>query len=282
MKRIPLATLLMMWVGAGYANEEIAVDLLGGTTMEMVWIEPGTFLMGSPDSDPGRWSTEGPQHEVTISQGFYLGKFEITQVQWEVVTGTAIWSDQRYVQSNLDHPAVYISWDDIQEFIGRLNESAGEALYRLPTEAEWEYACRAGTTTPWSFAGEESRLGDYAWYMANAWNAGEQYAHKVGTKRPNPWGLYDMHGNVWEWVQDWLGSYSSDSQIDPTGPAVSPFRVFRGGGFDNFSWDLRSTRRHGFAPSSRYSGIGARLLRMGPKLTSVPTKTWGQVKDTTR
>ena len=162
-------------------------------------------MMGSPSSEEGRRPHEGPVHEVEISTGFWLGKYEITQGQWESVLGATPWSDKEYVQSNPSHPAVYISWDDVSWFVGKLNSEAGELLYRLPTEAEWEYACRAGTQTRWSFGEDGSLSGSHAWYSANAWNAGEQYAHAVGTKLPNPWGLYDMHGNVWEWVSDSYG-----------------------------------------------------------------------------
>ena len=113
----------------------------------------------------------------------------------------------------------------------------------MPTEAEWEYACRAGTTTRWSFGDSEDQLRRYAWYGANAWNAGEKYAHKVGTKQPNGWGLYDMYGNVWEWVQDRYGSYTSGSQVDPTGPASGSNRVRRGGGFGGTARSVRSALR---------------------------------------
>ena len=169
------------------------------------WIEPGTFLMGAADLG-------FTEHEVTISRGFYLGKYEITQGQWESVMG----SNPSYFGGS-NRPVEQVSWNDVQEFIGRLNEAAGEEVYRLPTEAEWEYACRAGTTTRWSFGDDEGQLGEYAWYTGNNSPYGTK---EVGTKRPNPWGLYDMHGNVWEWCQDWYGSYTSDSQIDPAGPAA--------------------------------------------------------------
>ena len=237
--------------------------LPGGAMMEIVWIPPGTFTMGSPSSEPGRGSDEGPQHEVTISQGFYLGKYEITQGQWESVMGTRPWSGKSYVRENANHPAVYISWNDVQEFIRRLNNAEGSEVYRLPTEAEWEYACRAGTTTRWSFGDDESELGRYAWYWDNAWTVGERYAHAVGTKLANPWGLYDMHGNVYEWCRDWYGSYSSSSQVDPTGPSTGSARVVRGGSFYYLARDVRSADRAYASPGLRHAYIGARLLRQG-------------------
>ena len=241
----------------------ITVTLPGGATMEMVWIPPGTFTMGSPSSESGRDDDEGPQHQVTITKGFYLGKYELTQEQWTSVMGTRPWSGKSYVRENASNPAVYISWNDVQAFIAKLNQAEGSEVYRLPTEAEWEVACRAGTTTRWSFGDDESQLGEYAWYRDNAWSVGEQYAHAVGTKRPNPWGLYDMHGNVWEWVQDWYGSYSSSPQTDPTGPASGSSRVLRGGSFLNHARDVRSANRDHDSPGRRDYDVGARLLRQG-------------------
>ena len=228
--------------------------------MAFVWIEPGVFQMGSPESEEGRWSNEGPLHEVEISQGFYLGKYEVTQGEWESVMGTTPWSGRDYVRSDPSHPAVYISWDDVQAFIERLNASAGEAVYRLPSEAEWEYACRAGTSTRWSFGDDESELTDYAWYYANAWDVGEKYAHAVGTKRANPWGLYDMHGNVWEWVQDWYASdyYNSSPRVDPPGPTSGSCRVVRGGAFYDAARHVRSAFRLCYSPGIRDRGIGVR------------------------
>jgi len=250
--------------GVAPSAEMITVDLPGGATMEFVWIAPGTFMMGSPDSEEGRWDNEGPQHEVTISRGFYLGKYEFTQGQWESVMGTGPWSGRSPVQETPSHPAVYLSWNDVQRLVHALNEAAGDSLYRLPTEAEWEYACRAGTTTRWSFGDDESRLGDYAWYSENAWNVGEDYAHQVGAKLPNPWGLYDMHGNVWEWCQDWSAPYTSENQVDPTGPETGPTssRIARGGDFSPDARSTRSATRGNFWYAGRSNDLGARLLRL--------------------
>ena len=239
-------------------------SLPGVAEMEFVWIPPGVFQMGSPESEEGRSSNEGPLHEVELSRGFWLGKYEVTQGEWESVMGETPWSGGSYVQEHPAHPAVHISWDDVQEFIGRLNAAAGDSLYRLPSEAEWEYACRAGTQTRWSFGNDTSQLGDYAWYYANAWNVGERYAHAVGTKLPNPWGLYDMHGNVWEWVQDWYGSsYYNSPRVDPPGPTSGSSRVLRGGSFYRGAQDSRSAPRISASPGFRSGGdIGVRLLRI--------------------
>ena len=247
--------------GSGGGGEVRTFSLPNGATMEFVWMEPGTFTMGSPSSESGRGSDEGPQHEVAIREGFWLGRYEITQEQWEAVMGTAPWSGQSYVQANASNPAVYISWDDVDDLIGLLNTDADATVYRLPMEAEWEYACRAGTSTRWSFGDEKSQLGEYAWYDDNAWNAGLQYAQPVGTKLPNPWGLFDMHGNVWEWCQDSYGSYPSAAEVDPQGPSAGSSRVIRGGNFYFVAPYTRSAYRYSYAPGRRSNAVGARLLR---------------------
>ena len=233
--------------------------------MAFVWIEPGVFQMGSPASEEGRDSDEGPLHEVELSRGFWLGKYEVTQGEWEAVMGTRPWRGKDYVQPNSSHPAVYISWNDVQAFIDMLNTAAGEVVYRLPTEAEWEYACRAGTTTRWSFGDDVSQLTDYAWYGGNACSEGECYARVVGTKLPNPWKLHDMHGNVFEWVQDWYSRryYNSSPRVDPQGPSTGSYRITRGGHFRNEASVLRAAFRWGQNSPSRsgpYDGV--RLLRI--------------------
>ena len=218
-------------------------------------------MMGSPPSEPRRGKDEGPQHEVTITRGFRLGKYEITQGQWESVMGTRPWSGKRYVQVSPDHPAVYISWEDVQSFIGRLNGVEGKFLYRLPTEAEWECAARAGTTGRWAFGDDEARLREHVWYRTNTWNEGLRYAFRVGTKSPNPWHLHDMHGNVWEWCLDWYGSgyYSGSPDVDPQGPPSGAHRVLRGGSFCDDA--VGSAFRYHHVPSHRGYGVGARLVR---------------------
>jgi formylglycine-generating enzyme required for sulfatase activity len=256
-------------------GEEITVALQGeefhltGVSIDMVWIEPGTFIMGSPAREEGRGYDEEPQHEVTISQGFFLGKYEITQEQWEAVMGNRPWEGKDGAREDPRHPAVFVSWRDLQKFIDRLNEWEGMDLFRLPTEAEWEYACRAGTTTRWSFGDDENHLKEYAWYRANTWDLGEQYAHMVGMKMPNPWGLYDMYGNVWEWTLDWFSAYSADAQVDPAGPNVGSYRVLRGGSFPGFASGVRAADRLRYSPGVRVNtDVGARLLRVRP--TEIP------------
>lgn len=242
---------------------EITADLPGGATMEFVWIEAGTFTMGTSGSRAGRGATGAPQHTVTITHGFYLGKYVVTQGQWQAVMGTTPWVGRRFVQAGPDRPAACISWEDVCQLIARLNTAADEACYRLPTEAEWEYACRAGTTTPWSFGAGDSRLGQYGWYSANAWDRGLQHAQPVGDKPANPWGLHDMHGNVLEWVQDWDGPYGRGTSTDPSGPEAGSTRILRGGSFLSHARDTTSAGRDRAVPGEQGDSVGVRLLRTG-------------------
>ena len=249
-------------------TEAVLVDTLpDGTTIEFVWIEPGTFMMGAPGDEPGYQRNEGPQHQVTLSEGYYLGRFEVTQGQWGSVMGTRPWAGKEFVREGSDRPAVYLEWADAQAFTETLNAAVGEARYRLPTEAEWEYAARAGTLTRWSFGDDETELGDHAWYRANAWDVSRQYAMTVGTKRPNPWGLYDVHGNLWEWVQDRYDEYASVAQTDPQGPLDGAYRVLRGGSFGDFAPTVRVAARLVGTPHPRRYIMGTRLWRRGPRET---------------
>ena len=253
------------WKVEVIARDASVLDILpGGVPIEFVRIGPGTFMMGSPDSDDMAENNEKPQHEVTISQEFYLGVYEITQAQWERVMGTRPWEGESDVQEDPHNPSLFIGWDDMQTFIQTLNAAAGVDLYRLPTEAEWEYACRAGTTTRWSFGDDENLLGQYAWHHGNTFDLGEGYAHQVGTLLPNPWGLYDMHGNVLEWVQDWYDAnyYNVSPSIDPTGPNTGTRHVVRGGAFTGSAQYLRSAWRNGDSEGNAFTG--ARLVRQVP------------------
>ncbi|MBD3183285.1 SUMF1/EgtB/PvdO family nonheme iron enzyme [Candidatus Poribacteria bacterium] len=244
----------------GSEIKEMAVELSGGASMDMIWIEPGSFIMGSPEDEPGREQNESPQHKVTITKGFWLGKYELTQAQWESVMGFRTWDNQVFVKRDENCPAVYLSWYHTQDFIEKLNSQADKHIYRLPTEAEWEYACRAGTQTAFSFGDDIDQLGDYAWYGRNTYNINERYAHQVGQKIPNPWGLYDMHGNVWEWVQDYYGEYTGEDQVDPKGPETGERRVFRGASFYYLGRFTRSAYRGYNSPRHRLFNLGMRLV----------------------
>ena len=259
---VPLGLTLAIELSSSRSQPPITVELAPGVPLDMVWIEPGVFTMGSPLDEPGRNDDEGPQLEVRLTQGFYLSQCEITQRQWTAVTGERPWS--RYadeLKEEPDRPAVYISWEDVQEFIAALNAAAGGPVYRLPTEAEWEYAGRAGTKTPWSFGTAQKELDLHAWWTDNISLTGQMAAQPVGLKVPNPWGLYDMHGNVWEWVGDWLGAYPEGPQTDPQGPTEGTARVFRGGSFKDAASLSRSAQRCWNAPDQRFSHVGVRLVR---------------------
>ena len=259
---VPLGLTLVVEPEVSRSQPPITVELAPGVPLDMVWIEPGVFTMGSPLDEQGRNDDEGPQFEVRLTQGFYLSQCEITQRQWTAVTGERPWSRHAgEVEEGPDRPAVYISWEDAQEFIASLNATAGGQVYRLPTEAEWEYAGRAGTETPWSFGDVEKDLDLHAWWTDNVSLIGQMAAQPVGLKTPNPWRLYDMHGNVWEWVGDWLGTYPEGPQTDPQGPTEGTARVFRGGSFKDAASLSRSAQRCWNAPDLRFSHIGVRLVR---------------------
>jgi len=232
----------------------IPKNITNSIDMEFVPIPAGEFDMGSPSSEVGRNDNEGPVHHVTISEDFYMGKYEVTQEQWQKVMG----SNPSYFKGD-DLPVEQISWNEIQDFIRKLNERESSVKYRLPSEAEWEYAARAGTTTRYSFGDDESDLGDYVWYNDNS---GEE-THPVGLKQPNPWGLYDMHGNVYEWVQDeWHNSYDgapSDGSAWEGGDGA--YRVIRGGGWGLIAGDCRSAYRNCDVLGYRDYYLGFRLLQ---------------------
>jgi sulfatase modifying factor 1 len=230
--------------------------------MALKEIPAGTFTMGSPEGEPDRDSAEH-QHPVTISKSFYMQTTEVTQGQWKAVMATEPWKGKSLVKEGPNNAATYVSWDDAIAYCKKLSE-AEDKTYRLPTEAEWEYACRAGADTTWSFGNDEKVLGDYAWYRENAWDIDEKYAHQVELKKPNAFGLYDMHGNVIEWCHDYYEEdyYKQSSEKDPTGPTSGSFRVLRGG-----SWKLgnsryaRSAYRNWFDADYRHGNGGFRLVR---------------------
>jgi len=239
----------------------LTFDLGGGEKLELVLIPAGKFTMGSPESEKHRQVNEGPQREVTISKAFYMGKNLLTQAQYKKVVGmnpSNFRSDQ--------NPVEVVSWGDAQEFCEKLSKLSGKAA-RLPTEAEWEYACRAGSTTAFSFGDDHNQLADYAWYGSKPDNAecppgnANNVSHAVGQKKPNAWGLYDMHSNLWEWVQDWYGrSYAGGDAVDPQGPAEGTERVVRGGSWYGNSGACRSAYRLRYLPTRRGGNVGFRVV----------------------
>jgi formylglycine-generating enzyme required for sulfatase activity len=242
-------------VGAGGETKgppkELAVDLGKGIHLEMLLIPAGEFMMGTP----GYIGIE--KHRVRITRPFYLGKYLVTQEQWEAVMGN---NPSHFKGPN--NPVESISWNDCQQFLDKLNAKThpGGGKFRLPTEAQWEYACRAGSTTKYCFGDDESRSGKYAWYRENSGSR----AHPVGEKKPNAWGLYDMHGNVWQWCADWFdnGYYAKSPVNDPTGPTGGSFRVIRGGSWDYAAWRCGSARRNIGSLELRDNSVGFRVSRV--------------------
>lgn len=256
---IPIQFIVVMLSLAlsGYAEEpkERIKNSLG---MEFVLIQPGKFLMGSPEDEPGRYTGEMP-HRVNLTKPFYLQTTEVTQGQWQALMGKNPSSHKGCGDSC---PVEQVSWEDAQRFIQKLNQKEGTDKYRLPSEAEWEYACRAGATTAFPNGsittlqcGVDDNLNAIAWYCGNSQNL----IHPVAGKEPNAWGLYDMLGNVQEWCQDWFGGYPDDEVVNPTGPKKGSYRVMRGGVWYSPARDARCASRFGSPPRYRFQHIGLRL-----------------------
>ncbi len=229
------AEITAMHVGAR-AGETMAITLPGSVMMEMVWCPPGTFTMG------GNGDMDKTPHHVTLTKGFWMGKYEVTQSQWKSVMG----NNPSYHKGD-DLPVESVSWNGCQEFCKKTG-------LQLPTEAQWEYACRAGSTGEYAGTGI---LDDMGWYRDNS----DVETHPVGTKRPNVWGLYDMHGNVCEWCADWYGDYPSGPVTDQQGPPSGSYRVLRGGSWYNYAYGCSSSFRLGNSPSNANVDLGFRLVR---------------------
>ena len=234
-----------------------------GTGIEMLLVPPGTFDMGciQGSNSYGCYSWEQPVHSVTLTNAYYIGRYEVTQAQWQAKMG----SNPSYFQGQADSPSrpvEQVSWNTIQGFLSATG-------LRLPTEAEWEYACRAGTTTPFhsgpgfpNGTTNDNLVGEIAWYYYNTCSGGDGCrTHAVGTKAANALGVHDMLGNVWEWCNDWDGGYSSAAQTNPAGPASGSFRVLRGGAWGYDANSVRSSNRYGGAPGSATDFAGFRVAR---------------------
>ncbi len=237
-------------------------DFTNSIGMEFVYIEPEEFMMGSPENEPGHYWDE-TLHNVKLTHGFFMQTMEVTQGQWKAIMGN---NPSYFQECGDDCPVENVSWNNVQDFIEKLNRLEGKEAYRLPTEAEWEYVCRAGTTT--AFANGEltneicsdPNLDKIGWYCGNA----DEKTHPVARKDANKWNIHDMHGNVWEWCQDWYGEYDPENAVNPEGPADGTSRVVRGGGWGDHARDCRSANRAGLTPGYRYQILGFRLLRSAP------------------
>lgn len=249
-------------------------DFTNGIGMEMVWCAPGTFLMGSPDSEPGRHDNE-IRHEVTLTNGFWIGRYEVTQEQFARVAGLNPSHDKKdkhlWVLSlpRPRAPVERIHWEDARKFCEELTRREltagrlkGDWVYSLPTEAQWEYAARAGTTTAFAF-------GDTLHKNQANFGTGRRTA-PCGSRKPNAWGIYDMHGNVWEWCADWYTPYLADTEIDPAGPANASLRLIRGAAHNFAASMCRSAKRDGQPPASSSNDIGFRLCLIPSKQANNP------------
>ncbi len=224
--------------------------------LQFQYIPAGSFLMGSPEDESGRDRDEGPVHYVILSQPFYLCAHEVTQALWVFVMHENP-ATFRSLPENEQLPVETVSWNACQVFIHRLGDIA-EGQFRLPTEAEWEYACRAGTTSRFYWPEDEGEwvIHRFAWVNSRSF----AMPHPVGEKMPNAWGLYDMSGNVWEWCSDWYAPYSEQSQVDPAGPYKGKNKVFRGGSWYDLPNSNRSANRHRHGRDKGYPAIGLRLV----------------------
>jgi formylglycine-generating enzyme required for sulfatase activity len=240
-----------------------SVDLNASVKLDMLWVEPGTFTMGSPTTEAGRQADREDEHNVTLTQGFYLGKYEVTQAQYEaVMTGNtdSLSATPSEWPNNPNRPVEKVSWADAQIFLTRLNAQQSANMptgwaYVLPTESQWEYACRAGTTTIYSWGNDINST------RANYSVSGLSQTRDVGYYAANPWGFFDMHGNVWEWTADWYqAAYPMGNPVvDPTGPASGSRRVRRGGSWNGDGLSLRSAKRDSITPSPRLLNLGFRV-----------------------
>ena len=230
--------------------DNISIPVKDGISIEMVRVEAGTFTMGATAEMGEPWDDEKPAHQVTLTNDYYIGKYEVTQALWHTVMGK---NPSDFKGDNL--PVEKVSWKDCQKFLSKLNRITGKT-FRLPTEAEWEYAARGGNKSRGYQYSGSNNLSDVAWYTANSGSK----THAVGTKQPNELGIYDMTGNVWEWCQDWYGKYSSSSQVNPTGANSGSGRVRRGGSWSSNARGCRSSYRASRTPDYRYGNLGLRLV----------------------
>lgn len=279
---LPLSALLVLLTGLSLVRpaapvsvcETLTPHISALSTPEMVGVEGGTFTMGATSEQGSEaYSDEKPAHRVTVGN-FFIGKYEVTQGLWYDVMGSnPSWfqgSKTAFGSRWRDLPVEQVTWDDCQEFLRKLNARKGEMdlggysswKFRLPTEAEWEFAARGGNVSRGYKYSGSNNIGSVAWYDGNSSVNGNQQTHPVGTKQPNELGLYDMSGNVYEWCQDWYADnyYGRSPQNNPQGPSSGSFRVIRGGSCGNYAWNCRVSCRVRHTPGNRYGYLGLRLV----------------------
>jgi len=236
-------------------SRKMADTTINGIGMELVLIPAGAFRMGGDKKREQAEDHENPRHRVNISQAFYMGKYAVTQMQWSEIMNN---NPSRFIDDR--RPVEQVSWPEVQVFVQALNTREKTNAYRLPTEAEWEYAARAGSESAYTFGSEANVLDQYAWYRKNS---GGQ-THPVGQLRPNAWGLYDMHGNVHEWCHDWFDRsyYSQSPSSDPLGPSTGLAKALRGGDWGSEDWYCRCASRSLSSQDRRSDRLGFRLVKM--------------------
>ena len=241
-------------------QERAGAQFVNDLGMAFVWIPAGTFLMGSPENEPQRHPNE-TQHLVTLTKGFYIQTTEVTQDQWKKIMGD---NPSRFKECGVNCPVERVSWNEVQTFIHKLNQMDESRTYRLPTEAEWEYACRSGTNTPFSskrcLRSEEANFNGKAPAPTCPKGTYRRTTVPVASFPPNAWGLYDMEGNVWEWCEDWYGKYPSEPVTDPKGPSTGTDRVNRGGGWPSQARNCRAANRYWNYPEYWDNSVGFRLV----------------------
>jgi formylglycine-generating enzyme required for sulfatase activity len=261
--QLPTTNYLYVDISAPLGDHRFYRTVLQNPPTNMVFIPPNTFRMGSPTNELNRTADESPQTTVILTHGFWIGKYEVTEGEYLSLIGI----NPSFFPGDLSRPVSSVSWIDATNYCAKLTQQefaagripAGTA-FRLPTEAEWEYAARAGTSTRFSYGDDldSSSLTNYAWYAPNA----SLTVHPVGAKLPNPWGLYDTEGNVWEWCQDFYGALPGGIQVDPKGSPSNPLglKVMRGGAYDYFDSDCRSAKRLYFHPALTDTDLGFRVV----------------------
>ena len=271
--------------GGGRAGEQKTISPL---KLQVCWCPKGTFTMGSPKGEKGRYKDEN-QVEIKLQSGFWIGKYEVTQGLWKKVMNTSPWQifpvpplqGQVFVREGDDFPVTCVSYSDACLFCKKLSQIGHKEgwlptgwLIQLPSEAQWEWACRAGTKTAYSFGNKKKSLKQYGWYFGNTWYHDEKYPHKVGGKLPNCWGLCDCHGNVWEWCLDWYIEDQTQNELEARKkPGYRLFRVFRGGCWSTPPKSCRSSSRGCFTPDYASGALGFRITILRPQLRQKPLET---------
>jgi len=272
---------------------QMTLDLGKGVTMKFVLVPAGEFMMGCkfPPAEAAKkyggkesnYASEYPRHKVTVSEPFYMGVYEVTQSQWAAVMDSKPYDGKMLTRIGPDYPASWVHWNEAMEFCGKLSKKIGKTV-TLPSEAQWEYACRAGSDTEYCYGDDPSKLSDYGWWRGNMVDnkKAKTYARKGGGRKPNAWGLYDMHGNVWEWCRDWFNKdfYAKKNKVDPVNTKEGKNPSVRGGSWYNDPIHLRSAARNSWCGANyRHYNYGFRVMVVAKsppdKAASRPAKTLG-------